>query len=578
MKNICPTQSKALSHLNSAMKHLGAHRLKTSAQMFGFGGGDQKSKLEELEEWKMSEMKRHDEACRQHEFEIEKSEIPQTKKRLEAELHRMKTKARSRPSQIEQEYEKRKAGILNAPDTAPEQSYVGQKRPQSDTRIAPSAQVPRTAEQRYPTADQVRRMQAQHQWQIQQNKKSPTSTTTSTPTSTTTSTSTSVTTSKTPTTTSTSTSLLLKMGLTKGQIVEVFSSHHKDDAIYAILKWHNGSAQVFYEVTVDKSLRDVKQLILQDSHTGQNMLLFHELQVVTVQQKAASTSREKQRAPLSVSVIPSRVLPHMFKCLSLERPNVISATLLFYATNWNGIEENPIVNARVFGSSMPYLNELIQVHREFDEQAKNAYRDHPKVVHIQNAPQHKRTWRCNVTFKEVVQYVKQEQARSAHAISAQQDPQTSRAAHTMSAQQEPQTSRAAYTAMSAQKEPQTSRPAHTAQVTHRRALRPGSGSAAQARGRTVIDVPYGVKYSPAFTTPAISAQQEPQTSREEANASKVNEQTSDLEQIADHEIIDGVAVESLSSSATDYIDGIQIDSYTTPPDDSAFSSAFRKKN
>ena len=40
MKSTFLTQSKALAHLNSAMKHLCALKLNTSSQLFGFGGGE----------------------------------------------------------------------------------------------------------------------------------------------------------------------------------------------------------------------------------------------------------------------------------------------------------------------------------------------------------------------------------------------------------------------------------------------------------------------------------------------------------------------------------------------------------
>jgi len=245
--------------------------------------------------------------------------------------------------------------------------------------------------------------------------------------------------------------------------VKVFHAFNKDGAMYAILNWHNGSAQVFYQVRVNKSLSDVEKLILQDSHTGQNMLLFNEIQIIT--SRGINTSRGKQRTPVSeVSVDPVRVLRPMFKCLSLEKQKEAEIALLFHATDWNGSEENPIVKAKVFLSSRSYDHELIYIHRQFDEQNKTAYKDDRNVVQIEMAPPNRQAWRCNVKFEEVVQYVKQAKARAA-AMSAPQEPQTSRAA-----------------AMSAQQEPQTSRPA-------------------QAHAHDVMDVPYGVEYSPGFSIP-----------------------------------------------------------------------------
>ena len=119
MKNISHTQSKALAHLSSAMKHLGVNRLNTSTQMFGFGGLDDPIESDSRYEQLSSYQKRQlcelrgavlgsEQAVRQCEIQIEESVEKTRTGRLKKELRNLKRKA----IEIEQEYEIQKANIL----------------------------------------------------------------------------------------------------------------------------------------------------------------------------------------------------------------------------------------------------------------------------------------------------------------------------------------------------------------------------------------------------------------------------------------------------------------------------------
>jgi len=366
MKNISHTQSKAIAHLSSAMKHLGVHRLNPSTQMFGFGGLDgfddliasdyrykqlssyQKRKLHELEEQKRVALRNNEQAVRQIEESVQKTRTDHLTKE-QKELHNLKRKA----IEIEQEYELERDNILNkadkrnAPVTPSEQSTSSKKRPPS--RNEPSAQ----------------------QASAHQAHSAISTTTTTTPTST----------NPSP----------HQLGLAKGRTVTVFSSHHKHGVIHAILQWENGSAQVFYEVIVNKSVVDGTQLTLQDYQRGKSMLLFHESGVGMVP-TAAST----------VHVRPVKALPRMFKCTSFQK------TLLFHVTGLIGSEDNLIVNAKefTFASGLPYNQRTIQVHRP------DYKGSHPQAVCILQSTKEKEKWKCNVTFNEIVEYAKQKQARA----------------------------------------------------------------------------------------------------------------------------------------------------------------------
>lgn len=202
-------------------------------------------------------------------------------------------------------------------------------------------------------------------------------------------------------------------GLKKDKIVTVFSSHRKPDGVHAILKWHNGAAQVFYEFTVDKNVNDGVDLTLQDSDR-QNTLLLHEAQVITTQ---ASTST--QRVPTSIHVRPVRALPHMFKLTSLGK------TFLFHVTDWNGSEQNPIVNGEILASltsNSPH-NIKVQLHRPVGSNAQ--------TVLITDSKGLEQKWTCNAKFSEIVDYVKRKKARAAARTTTSAQPQTSRALKVM---------------------------------------------------------------------------------------------------------------------------------------------------
>lgn len=129
MKHSSNTQSKALAHLNSARRYLGAHMLNKSTQRFGVGdlddlmglidsafeyerlSSDQKRQLDELVKWRRGETKRYEQALSQ--YEMEEPATEEKRRRIQKELDRFKKKASDRPSRVQEEYEIRKARILD---------------------------------------------------------------------------------------------------------------------------------------------------------------------------------------------------------------------------------------------------------------------------------------------------------------------------------------------------------------------------------------------------------------------------------------------------------------------------------